>query len=387
MPANARLAILVMAAGSGERAGPGLPKQYRPILGVPVLRRTVETLMRAAPEAEIRVVISPEHRPAYDRAVEGLPLSEPVTGGKSRQESVRNGLEGLGSSDIVLIHDAARPFVSRPMLERLLGRLSAGDVQGVAPALPILDSIKRCDAEGVVSTSVDRSGLWRVQTPQAFRFEAILAAHRAAAGRDDATDDLGIAERAGHKVAVVTGEESAFKITTAEDFAAAEKHLLTALSDIRTGTGFDVHAFADGDHVMLCGVRIPHTKSLAGHSDADVGLHALTDAILGAIGAGDIGQHFPPSDPRWRGADSGQFLRHAASLLHDRGGVIAHADVTLICEAPKIAPHREAMMARIGELLGIPGRVSVKATTTEGLGFTGRREGIAAQAIATVRLP
>lgn len=386
MQGGAKLQILVMAAGSGERAGPGTPKQYRPILGVPLLRRTIDTLKALLPETGIRVVISPEHREAYEAATAGLDLPVPIIGGASRQESVRKGLDSLEPDrpDFVLIHDAARPFLSRETVSVLLDRVQGG-IDGAAPGLAILDTVKRCGADGLVADTVDRRALWRVQTPQAFRYAAILAAHRSAP--PDLTDDLAVAEAQGLRVAVVPGDERTFKITTAADFRAAEAILINALADIRTGTGFDVHAFGEGDHVTLCGVKVPHSQGLLGHSDADVGLHAITDAILGALGAGDIGMHFPPGDARWRGAASDRFLRHAAGLVQARGGIISHVDVTLICEAPRVGPYRDAMVTRITEILGLPGRVSVKATTTEKLGFTGRREGIAAQAAATIRLP
>ncbi|MCC6920414.1 MAG: bifunctional 2-C-methyl-D-erythritol 4-phosphate cytidylyltransferase/2-C-methyl-D-erythritol 2,4-cyclodiphosphate synthase [Alphaproteobacteria bacterium] len=386
MQGGAKLQILVMAAGSGERAGPGVSKQYRPIFGVPLLRRTIDTLKALLPEAGVRVVISPEHAAAYTAAMAGSDLPPPLPGGPTRQESVRKGLEALEADqpDIVLIHDAARPFLSGETVAALLDRLQ-GDVDGAAPGLAVLDTVKRCAADGLVSDTVDRRGLWRVQTPQAFRYAAILAAHRSAP--PDLTDDLAVAEAHGLRVAVVPGDERTFKITTSADFRAAEAVLINALPDVRTGTGFDVHAFSEGDHVTLCGVKVPHSHGLLGHSDADVGLHAITDAILGALGAGDIGMHFPPSDERWRGAASDRFLLHTADLVRVRGGVISHVDVTLICEAPKVGPHRDAMVTHISEILGLPGRVSVKATTTEKLGFTGRREGIAAQAVATLRLP
>lgn len=376
--------ILIVSAGKGERLGGGRPKQYRLLAGIPVLRRTINAL--AGPELDIRVVIGPDHLPAYEDATAGLALPAPVIGGATRQESVRNGLEALASEppDFVLIHDAARPFVSRDLTDRIVAAL-AGGADAAIPMLPVSDTLRREDANGRWSI-VPRDGVWRAQTPQGFRFAAILAAHRAFAA-EAVTDDMALAERAGLAIVRVAGEETNLKITTQDDMAHAER-LLSAAAEFRTGYGFDAHRFTDGDHVWLCGVKVAHEFGLAGHSDADAGLHALTDAILGAIGAGDIGQHFPPSDEKWRGASSDRFLAHAASLVAGRGAAIVHCDVTLICERPKIGPHREAMRTRIAEILGLDvGRVSVKATTTEGMGFTGRREGLAAQAVATIKSP
>ncbi|QCO16782.1 bifunctional 2-C-methyl-D-erythritol 4-phosphate cytidylyltransferase/2-C-methyl-D-erythritol 2,4-cyclodiphosphate synthase (plasmid) [Azospirillum brasilense] len=377
---------LIVAAGSGQRFGAEQPKQYLDLAGQPVLRRTVEAFRRHPKVSAVRVVINPAFRDLYDAAVAGLDLPEPVTGGASRQDSVRNGLEALADSapGLVLIHDAARPLIDASTIDAVIAALDTHPA--ALAAVPVADTLKRGE-DGLVAGTVDRSGLWRAQTPQGFRFPEILAAHRAAAGLE-LTDDAAVAERAGLPVALVPAREENFKVTTPDDLARATRALDSALSDIRTGSGFDVHRFAEGDHVTLCGVRVPHTHRLDGHSDADVGLHALTDAILGALCAGDIGSHFPPSDPQWRGADSALFLKHAAELVTARGGRIAHVDVTIICERPKVGPHREAMTARVAEILGMPvDRVSVKATTTERLGFTGRGEGIAAQAMATVRLP
>jgi 2-C-methyl-D-erythritol 4-phosphate cytidylyltransferase/2-C-methyl-D-erythritol 2,4-cyclodiphosphate synthase len=299
---------------------------------------------------------------------------------------VRLGLEALIPYDParVLIHDGARPFPDAALIDRVLDALDRAPA--AIPALPLGDTIKRVE-NGIVRETIDRSLLWRAQTPQGFNFRPILMAHRGAAGRV-LTDDAAVAEAAGIAPVVVAGSENNLKVTTAHDLAAAERLLASRLDDVRVGQGFDVHGFAPGDHVVICGVDIPHERSLAGHSDADVGLHALTDALLGAIGAGDIGMHFPPTDPRWRGAASHQFLRHAADLVRERDGSIAAVDVTIICERPKIAPHRTRMVEQVAKILSLPAdRVSVKATTTERLGFTGRGEGIAAQAIATVRLP
>jgi 2-C-methyl-D-erythritol 4-phosphate cytidylyltransferase / 2-C-methyl-D-erythritol 2,4-cyclodiphosphate synthase len=377
---------LVVAAGRGFRLGGPLPKQYLPLGGAAVLRYSVATFLAHPGVDHVRVVIHPDDRPLYDAAVAGLDLLPPVHGGAQRQDSVRNGLASLAEAapDRVLIHDGARPFVDAATIDRVLAALQ--DHPGAIAALPIRDTVKR-DSDGRIVDTVERRGLWRAQTPQGFGYSEIMAAHRAAEGAE-LSDDAAVAEQAGLAVALVDGSEENFKVTTTDDLLRAERHLAMQRGDIRTGQGFDVHAFGAGDHVWLCGLKIPHGQGLVGHSDADVGLHALTDALLGALGAGDIGMHFPPSDPAWRGAPSHRFLRHAADLVAAAGGSVAHCDVTLICERPKIGPHREAMVARIAEILGLdPRRVSVKATTTEQLGFTGRGEGIAAQAIATVRLP
>ena len=315
-------------------------------------------------------------------------MPKPAAGGPSRQDSARLGLESLAAlaPGAVLIHDGARPFVGAAVIDRVLDALGAS--AGAIAALPVTDTLKR-GADGLITGTVERAGLWRAQTPQGFRFAEILAAHQKSAGRE-LTDDAAVAERAGLPVALVEGAPENIKITTQDDLARAECWLAgeQAGAETRVGQGFDVHRFGPGDQVMLCGIAVPHDAGLMGHSDADVGLHALTDAILGALGAGDIGQHFPPSEARWRDAESGVFLRHAGDLVTGAGGRIRHLDVTLICERPRIGPHRAAMVTRIAELLGIDaGRVSVKATTTEGLGFTGRGEGIAAQANATISLP
>jgi 2-C-methyl-D-erythritol 4-phosphate cytidylyltransferase/2-C-methyl-D-erythritol 2,4-cyclodiphosphate synthase len=377
---------LVVAAGTGERFGGGVPKQHRALAGSPVLRHVVERLAGHARIDGVCVVRRVEHRDAYALALAGLDLLPPVEGGDTRQESVRRGLEALASREPgrVLIHDAARPLVDAATIDRVIDALESAP--GAIAAVPVADTLKRADDRNRVAATLDRGGLWRAQTPQGFRFPEILSAHRAMAGRA-LTDDAAVAEAAGLAVTLVPGSEENFKITTEDDLRRAERLLGGAL-EWRTGSGFDVHRFGQGDAVTLCGVRVPHSHGLEGHSDADVGLHALTDAILGAIGAGDIGMHFPPSDPRWRDADSGRFLIHAASLVAARGGRIVQLDVTLICERPKVGPHRQAMIERVAAILGLSAdRVSVKATTTEGLGFTGRREGIAAQAIATVALP
>jgi 2-C-methyl-D-erythritol 4-phosphate cytidylyltransferase / 2-C-methyl-D-erythritol 2,4-cyclodiphosphate synthase len=378
---------IIVAAGRGARFGGDIPKQYRMLAGRPVLRHAAEALLGHGVFAGVVVAIGPEDRPRYEYAVKDLRLLPPVEGGAERQDSVLAALEALAplDPDRVLVHDGARPLLTPEITTRVLDAL--GEAEGAIAALPLADTIKRGGASGTIEATLDRSALWRAQTPQGFRFAPFLAAHRLHRGAA-LGDDAAVAERAGIKVRLVQGSEENLKITTEEDLARAERVLVGRCGDVRTGFGFDVHRFGPGDHVMLCGVRVPHGQGLVGHSDADVGLHALTDAVLGAIGAGDIGQHFPPSDLRWRGAESGQFLRHAVGLVHARGGIVRHLDVTLVCETPRIGPHRAAMVERIAALAEIdPARVSVKATTTEGLGFTGRGEGIAAQAVATVGLP
>jgi 2-C-methyl-D-erythritol 4-phosphate cytidylyltransferase/2-C-methyl-D-erythritol 2,4-cyclodiphosphate synthase len=382
---------LIVAAGRGARFGGDIPKQYRALGGRAVLRHAVERLLAHPGIADVRVVISPEDRARYDAAVAGLTLLAPVAGGATRQQSVRNGLESLAplQPEAVLIHDAARPFLDDGVIDRVIAGI--GRAPGAIAALPVVDTIKRAkDPAGPsprIETTTNRDRLWRAQTPQGFRFDAILEAHRAASGTEH-TDDAAVAEAIGLAVELVMGSEENFKITTEGDLQRAERLLGGGGWEYRSAGGYDVHRFAPGDAIMLCGIRVPHSAALEGHSDADVGLHALTDALLGAIGAGDIGQHFPPSDPKWRGADSSKFLAHAGELVAAKGGRITHLDVTIICERPKVGPHRAAMVERIAAILGIEtGRVSVKATTTEGLGFTGRGEGIAAQATATVALP
>lgn len=375
------IAALVVAAGRGVRAGDGLPKQYRPAGGKPLLRRAVEAL---AGVARVHVVIHPDDQALFDDAMQGPDLPPPIIGGATRQQSVRAGLEALTSAppDLVLVHDAARAFVPVAMLEALLRAFADPAVDGACPALPVVDSLRRGDGRRL-DTAISRDGLWRMQTPQAFRFAPLLAAHRAAL--PGATDEVEIALAAGLHVAITAGDERAFKVTEPADFARVAR--MSKLIS-RMATGFDAHRFGPGDHIWLCGVRVPHSHGLIGHSDADAGLHALTDALLGCLAAGDIGDHFPPSDPQWKGAASDRFLAHAVQLVRAAGGMIDHVDVTLICERPKIGPHKAAMRARVAGIIGIaPTRVSVKATTTEALGFTGRREGVAAMAAATVRLP
>lgn len=386
MTGNVTRAALIVAGGSGARFGGALPKQYRMLGGRPILRHSIETCFASGMVDRVQVVIRPADRAAYDRSVAGLALGEPVDGGDTRQESARRGLEALrlDPEDIVLIHDAARPFLSAGMLSACCDALR--EAQGAVVAVPVRDTLKRSGDDGRIADTVDRHGIWRAQTPQAFRYGAILAAHRAVAGRDF-TDDAAVAEAAGLSTVLVEGSDDNLKITTEDDLARAER-MLSARREYRTGMGYDAHAFGPGDAVWLGGVSVPHDRGLIGHSDADVALHALTDAILGAIGAGDIGVYFPPGDPQWKGAASAVFLAHAVSLVQARAGSIVHLDLTIVCERPKIGPHRAAMLQKIASIVGVDeGRISIKATTTEGLGFTGRGEGIAAQAVATVALP
>lgn len=388
MAVSPRICALIVAAGEGRRVGGDVPKQYRSIAGVPVLARTIGAIRAGAPDADIVVVINPLHRDLYDAATVGLGLAEPVSGGQTRAESVARGLAALASAnpDIVLIQDAARPFVSAALVHQLISAVTS-DADGALPGLRVSDSLKRTGSDDQVVADVARQNLWTVQTPQVFRFEAIAEAFRSHFDAH-ATDDVAIARAAGLKITMVEGERGNIKLTHESDFSDAQMRFEENMTDVRVGSGFDVHGFADGDHVMLCGVRVPHDRALLGHSDADVGMHALTDAILGAIGAGDIGVHFPPSNPDFRGASSDRFLRYAVELVAARGGAIAHCDVTIICESPKIGPHRESMIARLSAITRLEAdRISIKATTTEGLGFTGRREGVAAMATATVRLP
>jgi 2-C-methyl-D-erythritol 4-phosphate cytidylyltransferase/2-C-methyl-D-erythritol 2,4-cyclodiphosphate synthase len=387
-----RCIALIVAAGSGSRTGSSTPKQYTPIAGKPMLRWAVERSLAAKTFDHVFCVIGAGQEQFYREALNGLILPPPVHGGAMRRASVLNGLEAIAGlkPELVSIQDAARPLVDGVEVRTLMAHIAAG-CDGAIAALPVVDTLKRGESE--IAQTVDRTGLWQAQTPQVFRYEAILDAHRRAAAlpeaqRDALTDDAAVAELAGLRVALVAGRAENFKVTTLADIARLERLLLPAAFETRIGTGFDVHAFGPGDHVTLGGIRIAHDKGLIGHSDADVALHALTDSILGAIGSGDIGQHFPPSDPQWRGAASARFLRHAAELLTQRGGRLVNADLTIICEQPKIGPHRAAMAASIAQILAVPaGRISVKATTTEKLGFTGRGEGIAVQAMVSVTLP
>ena len=391
--------VLVVAAGRGSRAGRGLPKQFRSLAGQPLVARTLQAFLRRPDIASVVPVIHPDDVGLFEQATATIDpaisdrLAKPTFGGATRQESVHAGLETLveradRKTDFVLIHDGARPFASSALIGRAMeGARAYG---AAVPGCPVFDTVKQIGEGGRIVGTPDRSRLRAVQTPQAFSLDLIVDAHRRARadGRHDLTDDAAVAEYAGHDVFVFDGEPANSKITTWDDFQAAEVRLLSTLLDVRTGQGFDVHSFTAGDHVWLGGIRIEHTKALTGHSDADVVLHALTDAILGAIGDGDIGTHFPPSEARWKGAASDIFLRHAVERVHQRGGMVAHLNATIVCEAPKIGPHREAMRARIAAVAGLTtDRVAVTATTSERLGFTGRGEGIAAWGLATVRLP
>jgi 2-C-methyl-D-erythritol 4-phosphate cytidylyltransferase / 2-C-methyl-D-erythritol 2,4-cyclodiphosphate synthase len=386
----AEVAAVVVAAGQGLRAGGDRPKQFRAIGGETMLRRTLSRLAASPMVGAVQPVIRMDDLALFEAVTAGLDLLPPVAGGASRQASVRAGLEALEARapDIVLVHDAARPFASEALIARAI---AASQRTGAAiPGLAVTDTIKTIDHHGLVGETLDRSQLRAIQTPQAFAFAPLLEAHRRALRerRDDFTDDAALAEWAGMQVVVFDGEPANIKITHPEDFMRAEAMQAAQLGDIRTGSGIDVHAFAAGDHVWIGGVRIPHTQALTGHSDADVGLHALVDAILGALADGDIGTHFPPSDPQWKGASSDKFLAFAVERVKARGGMIAHLDLNLVCEAPRIGPHRDAIREAIARIAGIDlDRVAVKATTSEKLGFTGRREGIVAYATATVRLP
>lgn len=391
-----KVGVVVVAAGRGERAGTTRegPKQYRNVGGQPVLRRTLEIFAAHASIADIVVAIHPDDTDLYAAATPGLDgRIRAIAGGSTRQASTRLGLLALKDSNVdhVLIHDGVRPFVDPALIDRVIAGI--GPRQGSLPALTVSDTIKKGDGAGLVSGTVDRAGLFAAQTPQGFPFDPILRAHEKAhdEGRDDFTDDAAIAEWAGIPVKLVEGSPDNVKLTWARDIVMADARLNGASAsfpDIRTGNGYDVHRFAPGEHVTLCGIAIPHDRRLDGHSDADVGLHALTDALLATCGAGDIGTHFPPSDPQWKGAASRIFVEEAVRLVRQKGGRIANADVTLICEAPKIGPHREAMVAEMAAMLAISAdRISVKATTNEGLGFLGRKEGIAAIATATVAYP
>lgn len=383
-----KVAAIVVAAGRGERAGGGMPKQYRPLAGTPVIRLVLRNLAAAGSISAIQPVIASDGAPLFAAACDGISVLPPVLGGTTRQASVLAGLEALAgeSPDIVLVHDAARPFVTPALIARAI---EAGKSGAAIPALAITDTVKSV-ADNSVTGTLDRATLRTVQTPQAFDFKMLLAAHRkaAAAGRNDFTDDAALAEWAGSTVSVFEGDPGNIKLTAPEDFARAEAMLMSSLDDVRVGSGYDVHVFGDGDHVMLGGVRIPHSRGVVGHSDADVALHALVDAILGALADGDIGVHFPPSDPQWRGASSDRFLAFAVDRIRQRSGMIAHLDVTVVCEAPRVGPHRDAIRARIAEIAGITlDRVGLKATTSEKVGFIGRAEGLTASATATIRLP
>ncbi|MBA4046677.1 MAG: bifunctional 2-C-methyl-D-erythritol 4-phosphate cytidylyltransferase/2-C-methyl-D-erythritol 2,4-cyclodiphosphate synthase [Erythrobacter sp.] len=377
VPPLPSFAAIVVAAGKGLRVGGDTPKQFRNWRGKPLIRHSVEAL-RAAGADPLVVVIAEDARAHAEAALQGITGLGFVIGGATRQDSVRNGLDALteATPQFVLIHDAARPDLPRAVIARLIAALDAHP--GAIPALPVVDSLAVAESDGQMTGKAERETLRRVQTPQAFRYDAILAAHREWVGATDAGDDAQVLMASSGSVALVDGDERLKKITFAQDFA----ELMSTAPAFRIGQGYDVHRLELGEELWLCGVQVPHDKGLSGHSDADVALHAITDAVLGAIGAGDIGTHFPPSDPQWRGARSGRFLEHAVSLAQGAGYAVANVDLTLICEAPKIGPHRPAMRAEVARLMGLSeSAVSIKATTTEGLGFTGRGEGIAAQAI------
>lgn len=374
---------LVVAAGTGTRAGAGDAKQWRNLAGKPVIRWSVETLLDVG-ASPVVVIVAKDEEARAALALEGLTGWRLAVGGETRAASVRAGLEALAPApeQIVLIHDAARPIVPEPVVRRLINAIESG-ADAALPVLPVADTLKRRAAEAI--ETVDRDGLFRAQTPQAFRAGALSRSWTLWPGAQTPTDDAAVVEHAGGRVDLVEGDARLMKLTYPEDFDMAERLIPR---QTRVGSGFDVHRWGPGGSVWLCGIEVPHDQTLIGHSDADAGLHALTDAILGALSAGDIGDHFPPSDPQWKGASSDRFLQHAADLVSRRGGKIVHVDVTLICEQPKVKPHRQAMRERIAGLLSLPlDAVSVKATTTEGLGFTGRNEGLAAQAVATLDLP
>lgn len=390
MPRSERTAVILVAAGRGLRAGAGGPKQYRMVGGQTVIFRAMAAFCTHPDVAAVQPVVNLDDMAVFNEAVRSLKHAPPARGGATRQESVHAGLEALASAkpDIVLIHDAARPFVTEAVISRAID--AAGRTGAAIPAVAVADTIKLVGAGGDVEATPERARLRIAQTPQAFRYDVILEAHRRAVreGRNDFTDDAALAEWAGLTVATFEGDPANMKLTTPEDFVREEARLAAQLGDIRTGTGYDVHAFGEGDHVMICGVRVPHTRGFLAHSDGDVGLHALVDAILGTLADGDIGSHFPPSDPKWKGASSDRFLKYAVERVTARGGRIANLEVTLICERPKIGPLRDTMRARIAEISGVAiSRIAVKATTSERLGFTGREEGIAATASATIRLP
>ncbi len=401
------ITALVVAAGHGSRMGGDLPKQYQKLAGRSILRHAIDNLYADHRIETVRVIIDPDHQTLYAAAVQGLDLAPAILGGPDRQASVMNGLAALrpAAPDIVLIHDAARPFVDSAVLDRLFSALQHH--KGAIAALPVVDSVKRAE-RAIIDDEIDREGLWRAQTPQGFHYAEILAAHLTAAATPAApplTDDAAVARAAGLQVVLVDGDEALFKITSPADMLRAHHYCLIADQPAdqptgqpadqpttqprthRIGQGFDVHRFGDGNHVTLAGVKIPHTAGLLGHSDADVGLHAVTDALLGALGAGDIGSHFPPSDDTWRGVDSAVFLAHAGTLIQQAGGTINNIDLTIVCEQPRIGPHRPKMQARMADILGLDlSCVSIKATTTERLGFTGRGEGIAAMAVCLITI-
>lgn len=380
------IAVLIVAAGQSKRLGDDIPKQYQVLGDVSVLTRTLTPFVNHDRISSIVCVINESHRAFYDAATVGFTLESPVNGGDTRQQSVYNGLKALQKTnpDYVLIHDAARPFITESLINGLITALESGH-KAVLPCLPVVDTLKRVE-NGLVQETVSREQLYRAQTPQAFCYKTILSAHESHKNQS-VTDDVALMELVSIETKSILGSEDNIKLTYPSDFEKARERIMQKPQDIRMGQGFDVHRFEDGDHLWLCGVKIPHTKGLKGHSDADVAMHALTDALYGSIAAGDIGVHFPPSEGTWKNAESHIFLSHAAAMVQEKGGVINNIDITIICEEPKIAPHQSAMRQRLASILNIPAdKISVKATTTEKLGFTGRGEGIAAQALVTIAL-
>jgi len=390
----ARIAVIIVAAGRGHRFGGEMPKQYLEVHQQPLVRHAVQAFLDHPAIDLILPVIHPDDADILANALGGLDYLEPVAGGAARQDSVRNGLEGLASSapDYVLVHDAARPMVAPALIDRVIEALQ--DTSGVIPGIAVVDTLKRADDDGIITDTVSRDGLWRAQTPQGFKYADLLAAHRSAIGQE-LTDDAAVMEASGYRVAVVLGDENNIKVTTPDDLMRMEEIMsddsaqakLVRSPSFRIGSGYDVHKLGPGDHVTLCGVKITSERALIGHSDADVALHAVTDAVFGAIADGDIGSHFPPTDSQWRGASSDQFLAYACERMRERGFELSNIDLTIICEKPKIGPHRDAMRARLAEIAQIDvSCVSVKATTTERLGFTGRGEGIAAEAVIIIEI-
>jgi len=390
----ARIAVIIVAAGRGHRFGGEMPKQYLEVHQQPLVRHAVQAFLDHPAIDLILPVIHPDDADILANALGGLDYLEPVAGGAARQDSVRNGLEGLASSapDYVLVHDAARPMVAPALIDRVIEALQ--DTSGVIPGIAVVDTLKRADDDGIITDTVSRDGLWRAQTPQGFKYADLLAAHRSAIGQE-LTDDAAVMEASGYRVAVVLGDENNIKVTTPDDLMRMEEIMsddsaqakLVRSPSFRIGSGYDVHKLGPGDHVTLCGVEITSERALIGHSDADVALHAVTDAVFGAIADGDIGSHFPPTDSQWRGASSDQFLAYACERMGERGFELSNIDLTIICEKPKIGPHRDAMRARLAEIAQIDvSCVSVKATTTERLGFTGRGEGIAAEAVIIIEI-
>ena len=390
----ARIAVIIVAAGRGHRFGGEMPKEYLEVHQQPLVRHAVQAFLDHPAIDLILPVIHPDDADILANALGGLDYLEPVAGGAARQDSVRNGLEGLASSapDYVLVHDAARPMVAPALIDRVIEALQ--DTSGVIPGIAVVDTLKRADDDGIITDTVSRDGLWRAQTPQGFKYADLLAAHRSAIGQE-LTDDAAVMEASGYRVAVVLGDENNIKVTTPDDLMRMEEIMsddsaqakLVRSPSFRIGSGYDVHKLGPGDHVTLCGVKITSERALIGHSDADVALHAVTDAVFGAIADGDIGSHFPPTDSQWRGASSDQFFAYACERMRERGFELSNIDLTIICEKPKIGPHRDAMRARLAEIAQIDvSCVSVKATTTERLGFTGRGEGIAAEAVIIIEI-